>query len=216
MLCPSRDRPKQFLELAKSICNTTNHADLVGYVDEDQADMYKTICESARPETRARMSVHVGPRMGPVAACNYLVEAFPGYDIYGMVPDDARMNANSWSEWCLSISKHLPNRIGVISPHHNQGVHIDMPFVTKEWIKVTGWFALPSVYHFVWPIVTGLIGEMTASIVHAPEHSFSVEHDFTMPQNQVHRTADAENFFNFVANELLPIVYRMREAMRPD
>lgn len=212
VLCPTRDRPAQFVNLAESIMKTTNRADLVGYVDQDQAELYEATCARTKPEPRSRMSTYVGPRLGPVASCNVLVKEFPGYDIYGLIPDDAVITTGQWAEWCLDVAAFLPNRVGVISPSHNQGPHVDMPFVTKEWIEATGWFAVPIAYHFVWPLVTALIGEMTA-IVHAPKQRFNVDHDLAMSKNQVWRTTDTEAFLPFVARELMPIVDRVRDAI---
>ncbi len=213
VLCPSRDRPAGFVNLAESIASTTNRADLVGYVDEDQEELYGLSCSRARPELRSRMSVHIGPKVGPVAAANALVKAFPGYDAYGLIPDDAVLTAQQWAEWCLDVAAFFPNRVGVISPAHNQGPHVDMPFVTKEWIKATGWFAVPIAYHYAWPLVTALIGEMTA-IVHAPKDRFHVSHDLAMSANQVWVTADTETFLPFVARELMSVVDRVRDAFK--
>src|SRR6185369_4117593 len=89
VLCPTRSRPAQFVNLAKSVMKTTNRADLIGYVDEDQADLYEATCARTRAELRSRMSAYIGPRIGPVASANALVKEFPGYDIYGLIPDDA-------------------------------------------------------------------------------------------------------------------------------
>ena len=211
VLCPSRNRPAGFVNLAGSIVKTTNRADLVGYVDEDQSELYEAEVARVKPEWRSRMSVHVGPRVGPVASANALTKAFPGYDAYGLIPDDAVLTADQWAEWCLDVVAFFPNRVGVISPSHNQGPHVDMPFVTKEWIKATGWFALPLAYHYAWPLVNALIGEMTA-ILHAPKDRFHVDHDLAMSANQVWITSDAEMFLPFVARELMPIVDRVRDA----
>ena len=212
MLCPSRSRPAQFVNLAKSIMKTTNRADLIGYVDDDQSDLYEATCARTRSELRSRMSVHIGPRIGPVASANALVKEFPGYDLYGLIPDDAVVTTGQWAEWCLDVAAFLPNRVGVVSPAHNQGPHVDMPFVTKEWIQATGWFAVPIAHHFVWPLVIALIGEMTA-IVHAPKERFNIDHDLMMTANQVWASRDTEAFLPFVARELMPIVDRVRDAI---
>jgi len=158
------------------------------------------------------MSVHIGPRIGPVASANALVKEFPGYDLYGLIPDDAVVTTGQWAEWCLDVAAFLPNRVGVVSPAHNQGPHVDMPFVTKEWIQATGWFAVPIAHHFVWPLVIALIGEMTA-IVHAPKERFNIDHDLMMTANQVWASRDTEAFLPFVARELMPIVDRVRDAI---
>ncbi len=212
VLCPTRSRPAQFVKLAKSVMMTTNRADLIGYVDDDQADLYEATCTRTKAELRSRMSIHIGPRIGPVSSANALVKEFPGYDLYGLIPDDAVLTSAQWAEWCLDVAAFLPNRVGVVSPAHNQGPHVDMPFVTKEWISATGWFAVPIAHHFVWPLVTALIGEMTA-IVHAPKERFNIDHDLMMSANQVWASRDTEAFLPFVARELMPIVDRVRDAI---
>jgi hypothetical protein len=123
------------------------------------------------------------------------------------------LTCSGWDGWALDASDQFPNRICVISPYHNQGNHVDMPFVTREWIAATGWFACPDFHHHAWPIITGLIGEMTA-IVHAPRQSFAVHHPAKVEmvsEQTLHK--DQQAFFTFVALKLPAVVDRVREAM---
>jgi hypothetical protein len=158
-----------------------------------------------------RVKVHIGPRLGPVAAANSLLRRFPGHDVYGLLTDDSVVTTPGWDTWLLEVVKQFPNRVCVVSPHHNMGNHVDMPFVTKEWIKAVGWYACPDTRHYCWPTITGLIGEMTA-ICHAPEQRFHVEHE-DHTQDRVKQIDDAQPFYEFVSLKLPAVVERVRQAM---
>lgn len=214
VLCPSRDNPDGVCRLAHNIAATTNHTDLLVYADEDQFIDYRDRCTEEDWKARSRITLVKGPRIGPVPAANDLVRAYPEYDLYGLIPDDATVKTPGWDDWCLSALRMFPNRVGVISPAHSLGRHVDMPFVSNRWINATGWFACPEMYHYAWPLLTGVIGEMTA-ILHAPESAFLVEHDGHLPANQSRRSQDAEVFLVFVANELPAVVERLRMSMEP-
>lgn len=204
VLCPSRGRSQELRELRLSVRETSD-ADVLAYVDEDQAQLY-----NGQEPAGQRI---VGPRIGPVAAANVLVDKHPNYDLYGLVTDDARLTVPAWDEWALEAASKFPNRICVISPFHNQGNHVDMPFVTAEWIRAVGWFACPDCYHYCWPIITGLIGEMSA-IVHAPSHGFAIHHPHKIEMvSESVRNADAQAFFEFVSTRLPAVVERVRSAM---
>lgn len=209
MLCPTRDRPLEFRSFSQSVISTSR-ADVLAYIDDDQQDQY---AEFLGPDTSKRIRWMVAPRVGLVASLNGLVKQFDDYDIYGYVPDDAGFEAPGWDDWALEATDQFPNRICVISPYHNQGNHVDMPFVTKEWIAAVGWFACPDCYHHTTSIITGLIGEMSA-IVHAPKQSFSIFHPAKVEVvSEKTKNMDMQAFFTFVALKLPPVVERVREAM---
>ena len=115
VLIPSRDRPKELAEAVESVKVTAPSADVIAYVDDDQKDLYGAV------EMPGLSAMICGPRVGPVSAANSLVESRPGYDVYGLITDDARTVCPGWDRWVLEVLEALPNRIGVISPHHNQG-----------------------------------------------------------------------------------------------
>lgn len=204
VLCPSRDRPDGLRRLAKSV-HTTSTARVLAYVDEDQEDKYVG-CEADL--------VTCGERLGPVGSANLLADRYAGYDVYGLVTDDSIITTDRWDEWVSDCVEQFPNRICVISPHHNNGNHVDMPFVTREWIEATGWFACPAMFHYAWPTITSLIGEMTG-IVHAPKQRFHIEHDYVDGTYPERRARDYEAFFNYVSLRLPAVVEKVREAMIP-
>jgi len=209
VLIPSRSRPEQLLQAVESVL-TTSQATVLAYVDDDQMEMYDAAIESSRREPRFR--VFCGPQVGPVESANRLIAMCPEHAAYGLITDDARMVGKGWDDWLSGVLDGFPGRIAVISPRHNLGEHVDMPFVSKEWIQVVGWYACPECYHFCWPILTGLIGEMTA-IVYPPEQCFSVHHLGLPHSNLALREEDAQVFFEYVSLKLPPIVHRLRKAM---
>ena len=203
ILCPTRDRPRELARLLESIQVSSERADVLTYIDDDQVDLYAGI------DGITRM---VGPRVGPVAAANALVEANPGYAVYGLLTDDCVVTTPGWDDWLIDAIDYFPRRVAVISPHHNNGDHVDMPFCSSEWIEAVGWYACPDAYHYVWPIITGLIGERTA-ICHAPEGQFHIEHDYIEGTYPERRARDYEAFFNFVSLKLPWSIAKVRSAM---
>ena len=203
VLIPTRGRPQEFLEAVESV-RKTSKATVLAYVDEDQRDMYPTEVEGA--------IIHVGPRVGPVASANNLVRAYPKFDAYGLITDDTRTISPGWDEWLLNAMDMFPKRLAVVSPRHNLGEHVDMPFVSREWINVVGWFACPVFYHYAWPIINGIMGEMTA-IVHAPEQGFSLYHKGLPHTNLEGKDKDELKFFHYVALIMPQHVENLRKAM---
>jgi hypothetical protein len=174
------------------------------YVDDDQLGLYGFMSTD-------RVKVFHGPRRGPVYSANKLVEWNRQYAAYGLITDDSVVVTPKWDEWTLAAMNQFDG-IAVVDPHHNHGTHVDMPFVSRKWVDLVGWFACPMVYHYAWPIATGLIGEMTA-IVHAPEESFHIEHDYDPDANTDLRDNDYKSFFAYVSAFLMPDVSRIRNKM---
>lgn len=211
VLCPSRDRPAGMELMARSVMKTAEKADVIFYADDDQYELYHGI--EKKDGLRGRTRDWYGPRIGPLPACNLLAQKYPDYAIYGMITDDAIVMSPGWDKWCLESIDYFNGRLCVISPHHNWGDHVDMPFVTQEWIRQTGWFGCPMMYHYAWPIVTGLIGEMTG-IIHAPEDKFHIHHEYVDGTYNERRDRDNAEFFNYVSLHMMPVVDRIRGAMR--
>lgn len=210
-MCPTRGRPEVFRHLASSMARTTERAQLVAYIDEDDplADEYRTQVP--------RVEFVRGPRIGPVAACNHIAAEYD-YDVCGMVPDDAEFVTLGWDRYVDIMARKFKNQVGVISPHHNLGTHVDMPFVTRQWVEATGWFAYPKNFHWCWPTITSLLGEMTA-IVHAPGDRFHIHHKGIKDSVPAELTEqDFREFYWFIALEnnihRLPItLQKLREAI---
>src|SRR3990172_13104632 len=99
VLCPTRDRPKDFAKLADSMLATSKLADLIAYIDDDQIELYRGVGESDR------VFRHHGARKGPVASANELVRRYPKYAMYGLITDDSVLTIPAWDEWVLEAVK---------------------------------------------------------------------------------------------------------------
>jgi hypothetical protein len=196
--------------MAGSVMGTSAKADVIFYADDDQYDLYHGV--EKENGLRGRVRDWYGPRIGPVASCNTLVDKFPEYAAYGMITDDSQVTTPGWDLWLMDMIDQFPNKVCVASPHHNQGSFVDMPFASKQWITAVGWYACPDVKHYCWPIITGLIGEMSA-IVHAPAQSFNIDHDYEPDANHETRKEDAAKFFDFVSFKLPSRVELVRAAL---
>lgn len=206
VVIPSRDRPVH--AYSAMVSANSPQSDVKIYVDDDQRDLYKDLIECHGED---RGWCVVGPRVGPVAAANQVIEQNPEYSAYGLITDDSRITTKDWATWLLEAFSQCPNQVGVVSPYHNHGNHVDMPFVSQAWLKAVGWFACPDCYHYCWPTITGLIGEMSA-IVHAPMQKFAIEHA-DHAQDHAKQVRDAQPFYEFVSLKLPPVVERVRSAM---
>ena len=209
VLIPSRGRPESLKGSIQSVLDTASVADVHCWIDSDQQADYEAI--QANFAGNPRVTFVFGDRVGPVAAANELVRLSPGYKAYGLITDDTQMVTWGWDAWVLFALESMP--LAVISPRHNLGEHVDMPFVSAEWLKIVGWLACPVFYHFCWPILIGLIGEQTA-IVHAPEWGFSIHHDGLPHSNTDARTSDEQKFFHYVALMMPKHVEALRNAMQ--
>lgn len=201
VLIPTRDRPESFLRSVASV-RRTSKATVLAYVDEDQYDIYPV-----NGEVEGAI-IHVGPRIGPVASANHLVRQHPNFDAYGLITDDSRIITPGWDDYIMGCFRDF-SRFMVVSPHHNHGEHVDMPFVSRDWVEEVGWYACPEFFHYCWPIVCGLIGEMTA-IVHCPKTEFSIEHDYEDGTNAQKRLSDNSRFFDYVSLKMPAVVERIR------
>lgn len=204
VLCPSRGRPEALGRMVASV-RATSDADVLVYVDDDWAEQYRDV---------KGVKLTVGPRIGVVASANHLAKENPDYDAYGLLTDDTDILTPRWDQWLEWVFDQYP--LAVACPHHNLGDVVDMPFVTKRWIEVVGWYACPVFYHWCWPAIHGLIGEMTG-IVHAGKHDFALDHwsigDGVHSSHNDKREQDNNEFFNYINLELMKKVYALREAM---
>ena len=168
VMCPTRDRPGRAALLARSVLETSD-ATIVFYIDEDQWENYKYYF----PRTHPRVILESGGRQGPAASANFIAHVHREHSCYGLMCDDMEPTVRGWDRY---IEEQIAGRIGVVSPSHSMGNHVDVPFVSREWIEALGWFCYPTAYHYVWPTVIGLLGEASGTIVHAPADRFFIQH----------------------------------------
>src|SRR3990172_1146414 len=160
VMIPSRDRPRQLDEAVKSVLDTSE-ADVAVYIDDDQQGYYGTA-------DHPRVKQVFGPRVGPAGATNILVDRFQDYAAYGLVTDDSQITTAGWDQWLLHQLDQYTDRLLVVSPSHNHGRHVDMPFLSKEWVRVLGWFALPRTIQYGWPTAVYVMALEIGRLKRAP------------------------------------------------
>lgn len=207
VVCPSRDRPQYLFKLAESMVRTSARARLYAYVDDDQRELYEAI------QFPDRVTVHVGPKIGPTASVNALVETFRGPRIYGVAPDDTTFQTPGWDEWTLAEFERFPGRLGVVSPAHPYGAFVNFPYVSREWIDLVGWMAEPTPFHFVWDTILEMLGDATR-ISYAPKDKFYMANEAKEAINyRTHFQTDCEKFLWWCVIERRALVTRIRAAI---
>ena len=190
VLIPSRERPESLAKAIESVRATSMHADVLVYIDDDD-ESYRDLEQAETKRMDGRVIFHHGSRVGPAASCNALVEANPGYGVYGHIADDCEITTNGWDQWLFA------NLDLVISPRVSLGPHVDLPFVTREWIDKLGWFAYPGNYHTGWPTVTGALAAALGRLTYAPGDKFFIQHTMLTSLNQEHLREDAKQLYIF-------------------
>ena len=208
ILCPSRDRNLALGRMIVTLLKTSTHADLAVYVDDDQVEMYAPCVKHERVRY-----VH-GPRVGPVAAMNVMVETNPGYEVYGAVTDDSEFRTDGWDLWLLKAAASFPGGIGVMSPKLRGSKRMDYPYATRRWVEVLGFFAWPGCHHFYWDVLVELLGEGIGAIKYATEEEFLMLHDDAPTENISLKTVtDARNLLPIIAIERPLLIRKLREAV---
>lgn len=206
VVVPTR-RPQEFLKCATSAVSLSTNAHVLAYVDHDQEGEYRAL------ELPERVKLHVGPRCGPTASVNALVQAFPDYDIYGVCPDDCGFTTPEWDVYVERTIAGFPNRLGVLSPAHNFGPFVNFPFVSKRWIDTLGWFAFPKMYHFCWDTVLELLGEQTHMVFAGRDEMMMANQAIPAFNYDSHFRADCEQFLWWAVLERNGQAKKLREAM---
>lgn len=209
VIAPTRDRPQDFVGLCESFANTSTHAELVGYVDDDQHHLYDAL---QLPE-RCRM--HFGQRQGPVFAVNTMAHLNRDpIRIYGVAPDDSRFMKAGWDDYLVEAFERFPKRIGVVSPAHSCGDYVNFPYVSREWIEVVGWMAYPHAYHFIWDTLIEILAESSNCIEYAPADKFLFFHEQKPAINLDRYSSDAHSFLMWCVGDRRSVVKRVRDAIR--
>lgn len=195
IVVPSRDRPKKLAHLVHSILDTSEHADVVAYVDEDQRELYGWL-ERLPGEISARVRVFFGPRVGPVAATNRMVsEALETHEVFAFLTDDCSITTHGWDRGVLAM---LTNRIGIVAPAHATE-DLDLPFVSRGWVRALGYFAWPGLYHWGWPSVTAALAAATRTVTRSAPGDFYIDHPAHESMNRERYPSDIIALYDFFA-----------------
>lgn len=167
VICPSRHRPDHLKIAAESVWKTSD-AKVYARIDKDGGNY---------PDIYGVKYV-VGERVGCAQSINDAVTGAllsdPDISVFAFMTDDSKMTAKGWDEYLLGFagSPH------VISPHTSDGgAHrVDMPAITVEMYDHLGWYAHPTMFHYGWPTVLGLLADGIC-LTRAPKDKFAIKHD---------------------------------------
>jgi hypothetical protein len=213
VLIPSRNRPGQLEEAIQSVMDTSTLADVLVYIDDDQQELYDSVEGLELWGHGERVFFHHGPRVDTVASLNELVRLHPEYSAYGVMTDNSVMVDKGWDVFLQETLDLFPGRLGVISPWHNCGMHVDQPFVSREWVELVGWYACPDFKHYAWPLVTGIIGAQTG-IYYSHKGEFSIQHDYVGGYWESVYVADCKALYACIASTVIYKVDVIQRAMR--
>jgi hypothetical protein len=207
VVCPTRDRPKEFGRLCEAVA-ATSQATVAAYIDDDQINDYLGVLSSTR-------TTHiVGPRIGPAAAANRLIAAHPGFDAYGFLTDDCTPTTPGWDAKLLRSIELFPGRIGAVSPYVEGIPFMSFPFASKEWITAVHYFAHPCVYHFCWDTMIELMAEHVG-VLYATKDEFAIYHPHHESSNLAeHWNKDRLAFFSWCLCERPAAIERLKLAAR--
>lgn len=212
--CASRDRPESLLEAVRSFVTTSTYADMKVYVDSDQIHDYLDSHDWAG-EFGTKLQFTVDTRVGPNAAINRLYEQNKAnYRIFGVIPDDSRFMRKGWDEYVIRTIDSFPGNIGVVSPAHTDGDYCAYPYVTREWIDIVGWYAMPQAHSFVWDTCIEMLGEAT-NIVYASSDDFYMFHECRKSENfEQYLKMDEHAFLAWCVVSRRAIVKKLRAAQQ--
>lgn len=106
ILCPSRGRPENILELIRSWEVTGAHAELLVIVDNDDPSLNDYL--QLQPQARIQVN-NVARRVGPILNA-FAVPAAAKYDVIGFLGDDHRPRTPGWDE---ALARALAEKPGV-------------------------------------------------------------------------------------------------------
>jgi hypothetical protein len=143
VVCPSRGRPQQCIEMAQSVMDTSD-ADLVVLIDDDDqtADGYKYL-----PPGRTRLLAAPPRGKGPIV--NFFIVYDEKYRIYLVVPDDCKFTKKGWDKRIIEEMNAFGDDIGVVHLSHqkNNGdtdTLCNFPAVSRTWVQALGWYNQPA------------------------------------------------------------------------
>lgn len=208
MVCPTRARPQQAMEMAATVVNTSS-ADVLLYVDADDVHS-KHLPELATD----RIRIGIGKPIGRGPAINGLCEGFKEYEAYVLVSDDAQFVRKGWDEEVAKAIEGFQNRIGLVSIPDglSKGQHVNWPCVSREWIDAVGWFNPPRLMHYCQDTAIQALGQAIDRVSWIWPQVLS--HDCVAAENGGEKyKMDLDRFLWFMADDFEPALKRLRAVM---
>lgn len=203
VIIPTKGNASGLQAAHASMLRTSKRAEMIACIDNNDRLTYNHV-------EGDRLKKYIGEPGSIVSIVNAAVAMNPGYDVYGLLVDDARFNEPGWEDYVdRAILKH-PGRIVVVSPAHTGGPWVNFPYVSKEWIAATGYFACEHMEHFCWDTVAEVLGTATA-IERATNSEFFIQHD-RLQRFPRSLARDCEKFLWWCAAVMPESVDKLRKA----
>lgn len=164
VMCATRNRPSELNDMCQSVRQTSDCADIVAYVDEDQADLYRD----------AQCRIVVGPRVGMCESLTHLCATHPGYDVYGMATDDCIFRTRAWDEGVLNWAGANP--VLAIGPFTERACRMDFVWLTAGWIERAGAFCPIATRHYYWDVALQIAAEQAGCFKPCNRTEFFIDH----------------------------------------
>lgn len=183
VMCPSRNRPECLMKMVESVVATSNHAEVLARIDDDQIDLYAGCVHE-------RLSIISGPRLGMCGGLRDLSHE-GDHRLMGFIPDDCLITSPGWDEKMLAWFDTVDNDIGAYWPTVSTGGW-DLPFVSEKWVRALKWYVPPGFIHYAWLEAILLLGYATRYRF-ADLHDFGIYNDAKFPSMAPERTDDNTN-----------------------
>lgn len=213
VICPTRDRPETARKFAENCLSTSASALLTMVHDADQIPEYTA--ELGVLKSNPRFRSIVSESGGPVAIANReAMKCKASLTCY--IPDDFTFTVEVWDKNALELAKTLKHGVGVVSPTHNYGPHVDIPMMSYKMMNYLGWFAPPGLHHWCWPTVISLMCRAIGDghLVHAKKEQVDVFHEHLAPHNLDKLKDDAVRMYWYLKDEFNPAADRLIEFIK--
>lgn len=148
ILCPTRGRPQNTHRLVSSAINTAadvNQIEFVFYVDSDDTEGQRGVCEAVEQFPQVKIIFIIGERINAMTETWNICYRSASGEIFMHCGDDIEFQTASWDAMVRNKFLEFPDRITFV--HGNDGHYLDTfgthGFVHKNWVETVGYFLPP-------------------------------------------------------------------------
>jgi hypothetical protein len=222
-MVPTRWRRENCERQLKSFRETTDSADLLYILDDDDQDTY----EDMDWGNAAHAVLKTEERVGTTAKVNYAVSTLFGkYDAFMYIGDDHLFSTPHWDTFLMG---KLEETGGTGMLYGDDKRRIDIPetvIISADIINVLGHFAEPMLTHYYIDNVWAEIGKRAGLLRYYPEVVFEHLHYQIRPEvehDQTYRSAetmwgqpDSKAYQEWFSTKMSPQASLLRREFNPD
>ncbi len=146
LVCPSRYRPKQLMEMALFACGLAAdpaEVEVIAYVDDDDdLDAYRWAVAPRSWGVPIAITLTVGPRCTLSDAWNRAAEKATG-DVLMLCADDLAFRTPGWDAMVLDAFDAYPDRIALVYGRDGVSDRPTHPFIHRRWYEAVGRMTTP-------------------------------------------------------------------------